>query len=140
MTQVTSYQFLSTSWSFIFHQKEFIPCYRKCSLGQGNIFIGVCQEFCSQGGVCLSACWETHPLEETPPRADTPQEQTFPRADTLPEQTPSLGADPPEQTPPGSRHPPAQTMLGDTVNVRAVHILLECNLVVLYFQNESEGV
>ena len=25
---------------------------RKRSLGQGNIFIGVCQEFCSQGGVC----------------------------------------------------------------------------------------
>ena len=39
--------------------------------------------------------------------------------------------------PPGSRHPlrsrhppPEQTMLGDTVNARAVRILLECNLVL----------
>ena len=31
--------------------------------------------------------------------------------------------------PPQSRHPPAQCMLGDTVNKRAVCILLECNLV-----------
>ena len=30
---------------------------RKRSLGQGNIFIGVCQEFCSQGrGVCSGGC------------------------------------------------------------------------------------
>ena len=41
-------------------------------------------------GVCLSACWNTTPPEQTPPRADTPQEQTPPRADTAP----------------GSRHPP----------------------------------
>ena len=27
---------------------------RKRSLGQGNVFIGVCQEFCSQGGGCLA--------------------------------------------------------------------------------------
>ena len=38
---------------------------------------------------------------------------------------------PPRSRPPGSRHtpPPAQSMLGDTVNARAVRILLECNLV-----------
>ena len=41
---------------------------------------------------------------------------------------------PPEQTPPRTRHPPEQTppaqcMPGDTVNKRAVCILLECNLV-----------
>ena len=35
---------------------------RKRSLGQGNIFSSVCQEFCSQGGVCLSECWDTTPL------------------------------------------------------------------------------
>ena len=34
---------------------------RKRSLGQGNIFIGVCQEFCSQG-----ACF--HPGGVLPPR------------------------------------------------------------------------
>ena len=42
----------------------------------------------------------------------------------------------PPQAPPGpgtpqTRHPPAQCMLGDTVNKRAVRILLECNLVNL---------
>ena len=37
---------------------------------------------------------------------------------------------PPGPGPPGSRHPPpAQSMLGDTVNARAVRILLECILV-----------
>ena len=35
-----------------------------------------------------------------------------------------------EQTPPWSRHTPLpQSILGDTVNARAVRILLECNLV-----------
>ena len=47
---------------------ELIFTARKRSLGQGNIFIGVCQEFCSQGGclllggVCSGGC-----LVETPP-------------------------------------------------------------------------
>ena len=48
------------------------------------------------------------------------------------------GADPPEQTPPAAdTHPLEQTppwsMLGDTVNARAVRILLECNLVCVWF-------
>ena len=75
-------------------------------------------------GVCLSACWDTHP-----PGADTP----------LWEQTP-LGADTPrEQAPPWSRHPrsrhpleadtPPGSGLQHTVNERLVHILLECILV-----------
>ena len=76
---------------------------RKQSLGQGNIFSSVCQEFCSREG--LSACWDT-----TPPRPGTPPPKT--------------------RHPPGTRHPsPAQCMLGVTVNKRAVCILLECNLV-----------
>ena len=58
------------------------------------------------GGICLSACWDTTPQEQTPPRsrrppgADTPLEQTPPRAETPP------GTDtPPEQTPPGKQTP-----------------------------------
>ena len=49
-------------------------------LGQGNIFTSVCQEFCPQGGegVCLSACWDT------PPREQTPREQTPPRTRQTP--------------------------------------------------------
>ena len=38
------------------------------------------------------------------------------------------GIPPGSGNPPGTRHPPAQCMLGDTVNKRAVCILLECNL------------
>ena len=65
---------------------------RKRNLGQGNIFIGVCQEFCSQGavGVCLSACWDTPPREQTPmpphppPPRSTPPEQTLPWEQTHP--------------------------------------------------------
>ena len=56
--------------------------------------------------------------------ADTPLEQTFPR-----EQTPPLGADTPLEQTPLEQTTPAQCMLGDTVNKRAVSILLECNLV-----------
>ena len=66
---------------------------RKRSLGQGNIFIDVCQEFCSQvGGGCLSA-WPPPP----PPKSNPP-----PGAD-------SLGADTPHSRHPHSRHPRADT-------------------------------
>ena len=132
-------------------------------LGQGYVFTGVCDSVHRGGGVCLSACWDTTPWEQTPPRsrhppgAGIPPEQTSPQEQTPPDQTapreqtppqeqtppesrqPALGADTPqeqaptradtpqEQTPP----PPGQSMLGDTVNARAVRILLECNLVFI---------
>ena len=55
-----------------------------------------CLSFCPQDGcVCLSACWDTTPWEQTPPGADTSQNRHPTRADT-----------PQEQTPPSSRHPP----------------------------------
>ena len=86
------------------------------SCGQGNIFTPVCHSFCSQGGgeVCLSACWDTtpqtrhHPPQTRPPPEQTPihpLDQTPPGADTHPpEQTPpGAGTHPP---PPRSRHPP----------------------------------
>ena len=62
-------------------------------LRKGRVFTSVCQSFCSQGGVCLRACWDTHLRGQTPSPWQTPP----PRADT-----------PPRQTPP-SRHPPGQT-------------------------------
>ena len=65
------------------------------------VFIPVCQPFCSQGGVYLSACWDTHP------QADTPQEQTPPWADTPSWAHPPTGQTPPPgQTSPLGRHPP----------------------------------
>ena len=44
-------------------------------LGQGYVFTRVC-DFCSQEGVCLSACWDTHP----PPGKDPPWQGTPPLA------------------------------------------------------------
>ena len=90
---------------------------RKWSLGQGNIFTPVCHSV-HGGSASVHA-------GIPPPRADTPP----------PEQTPPWGQTPWEQTPqeqappPGAGTPPQLSMLGDTVNKRAVHILLECNLV-----------
>ena len=62
---------------------------RKRSLGQGNIFIGVCQEFCSQGGgLCLSACWDATPEQRPPPWEQTPPPGTmYPPGTTYPPRT-----------------------------------------------------
>ena len=62
---------------------------RKRSLGQGNIFSSVCQEFCSYGGVCLSACWDT-----TPPGSRHPPPEQVPQEQAPPKQAVPLGADP----------------------------------------------
>ena len=68
----------------------------------------------------------------TPPGPSTPQT----RHPT--DQEPPWGQAPPQtrhhtdQAPPQA-DPPAQSMLGDTVNARAVRILLECNLVLRLF-------
>ena len=108
-------------------------------------------------GPTISACWDTPPprsRQSPPPReqADTPCEQTPPRSrhplgsrhppweqtppgadtplweQTPPEQTP-LTPPPPGGDPLGADPPPGHCMLGNTVNKRAVRILLECNLV-----------
>ena len=63
---------------------------RKRSLGQGNIFSSMCQEFCSRG-VCLSACWDTTtppPLETGTPLEHIPLEEATPPRAPPPEQTP----------------------------------------------------
>ena len=53
---------------------------RKRSLGQGNIFTGVCDSFCLQGeGGCLPlgpGGGHTHPQTQTPPRAHPHGQQT----------------------------------------------------------------
>ena len=103
---------------------------RKRSLGQGNMFTGVCLS--TWGGVPdqvhppgpgipqeqtpqsrhppgADIPQSRHPLEQTPPKAATPWEHTPP-----PEQTPWEHTPPPKQSPPGadtpqSRHSPEQT-------------------------------
>ena len=55
------------------------------------VFTPVCQSFCSQGGVCLSACWDTTPLVAGTPLGVDPPEQLPP---------------PPEQGPPWQQPPP----------------------------------
>ena len=87
--------------------------------------------FTGRGGVCLSACWvtTTPPWSRHPCGADThPHRAHHPWSRHPP---PPGSRHPPEQTPPRADTPPcpAQSMLGDTVNARAVGILLECNLV-----------
>ena len=73
----------------------------------GKVIFYTCLSFCLQGGVCLSACWDTTPpwSRHHPPGADTPQSR-HPCSRHPP------GADPPwdqtilpEQTPPGNRPP-----------------------------------
>ena len=84
----------------------------------------------SAGGVCPSACWDTHPPGQPPLEADTPGKQTPPRKQT----TPGKQAPPGKQTPPWEADiPPAQCMLGYTGNKRAVRILLKCILVICVF-------
>ena len=80
------------------------------------------------------------PQSRHPLGVDTPQSRHPPGTDTPQELTPPWSRHPPSRHHAGSRHPPrrhppgvdtplAQSMLGDTVNARAVRILLECNFV-----------
>ena len=89
---------------------------RKRSLGQGNIFSSVCQEFCPQKA---GVPGQVHPLGRyTPQAGKTPWAGTPPWTGT--------------PNPPWQVHPPThpeQCMLGDTGNKQAVRILLECMLV-----------
>ena len=68
----------------------------------------------------------------TPPRPGTPPSRYTPPVPG----TPSLGPGTPSPGPgtpsPGPGTPPPQSMLGDTVNARAVRILLECILVFCF--------
>ena len=70
-----------------FDVSRFYRPQRSC---EGYVFTPVCQSFCSRGGVCLSACWDTTPPRTRHPRCRHPPEQTPPRT----------------RHPPRSRHPP----------------------------------
>ena len=90
------------------------------SCGQGNIFAPVCHSV-HRGGVCLGACWDTTPPEQTPPRSRHPPKQTPPGSRHPPEaDTPQ--ADTPQSRPPQSRHthpsPRADTPQADTPQSR----------------------
>ena len=64
----------------------------------------------------------------SPPGSRHPQEQT-PQEDAPPQSRLPGNRHPPQSSHPPGADPPPQSMLGDTVNARAVRILLECNLV-----------
>ena len=107
---------------------------------EGYVFT-LCVSVHGWGRVCLSACWDTTttpPLEQThTPLADTPawSRHSLPPGTRHPppcEQAPLLGPGTPwdQADPPRTSYPHAQCMLGNTVNKRAVCILLECNLVL----------
>ena len=109
--------------TFLFGTKIFTA--RKRSLGQGNIFSSVCQEFCTRGGLpqCIlgyhppppqtrqnyqAPRWSRHPLDQAPPEQalpppwsrHAPRPGTPPPEQTPPEQTPPRAGTPSEQTPP----------------------------------------
>ena len=78
-------------------------------LGQGNIFTGDCLSTGGRG-VCLSACWDIPPREQTiSPPDQTPREQTHTpwEQTTPPDQTPQ-SKHPQEQTPPEQTPPPRE--------------------------------
>ena len=129
-------------WGFFYPKTFFLCCFAKLSylpaakkLGQGNIFTGVCLSTGGRG-VCLSACWDTHPPGNRhppdlapPPRSRPPRTRHPPGPET-----------PQEQTPPQTRHhhhpdpaPPPGSRLQHTVNERPVRIILECILVLISF-------
>ena len=95
-------------------------------LGQGNIFTGICDSV--HRGV-LPQCM----LGFQPPPQDQAGTPLRPGRHPLPGTRP--GRHPPgtRQAPPRDQaaHPPDQSILGDTVNERAVCILLKCNLVYI---------
>ena len=111
---------------------QFLPPATK--LGQGNIFTGVCDSVHRGCGVpqCMLG-YHNPPGTRHPPG---PGRYPWDQAGTLPWDqvgTPWTRQTPPRtrQAPPlgAGRHPPEQSILGDTVNERAVCILLECILV-----------
>ena len=95
--------------------KNYYRPQRSC---EGYVFTPVCL---STGGVCLSACWDTNPRDQTPPwdqtpprdqapspgPGNTPWDQTSPpRPGTSPTRPPWDLAPPGSGTPPRNRHPP----------------------------------
>ena len=69
------------------------------NLGQGYVFTRVCDSV--HRGVCLSACWDTHP----PGPDQTPQEQTPSRTRPPPGPDPLQDQTTPRSRPPGARSP-----------------------------------
>ena len=104
---------------------QFTPGYLTpaTKLGQGYVFTGVCDSV-HRGGAWSAT---VHAGIPPPPLEQTPRSRQTPPWSRPPEQTPSPG----KQTSPqgADTPPPPKSMLGDTVNARAVRILLECNLV-----------
>ena len=69
-----------------------------------------------------------------------PPDQAHPPPDQVHHHPPGPSTPPGPGTPPRPGTPPAQSMLGDTVNARAVRILLKCNLVVVVLTGEAVQV
>ena len=76
---------------------------RTRSLGPGNIFSSVCQEFCTRGG-CLSACWDT------PPGSRPLQTRHLPGPGIPPPGADTPGPGTPRSRPLWTRHPPPCTV------------------------------
>ena len=152
----TSYR---SNWRTVLRYPCFTFLTPATKLGQGYVFTGVRHSVNRREVPDTPRTWsrhhpprdQVHPLGSgTPP---PPRDQVHtPGTRYTPHATPQTRYTPPGQVhPPGTRYtplppvpgtppqtrytplPPTQSMLGDTVNERAVRILLECNLVVNHF-------
>ena len=98
------------------------------SCGQGNIFTPVCHSFCSQGGICLSACWDTSP-QQTPPRPDT-----TPRPDTPPgTRPPPSSRQPPGADPLPGKQTPAYGLRAAGTHPTGMHSFFMLNLTIKFY-------
>ena len=70
--------FHQLKYVFIAINLELVFTAHKRSLGQGNIFSSVCQEFCSQGGLPQCMLGYHHHPTPLPSRAGTPKDQALP--------------------------------------------------------------
>ena len=91
-----------------------------------------CLSFCSQGGVCLSACWDTTPPRSTPAPWEASLLKHTPHS---PGSTP-LGSTPPRKHTPPGRHPLRETATtADGTHPTGMHSCYLCELVTNFLSN-----
>ena len=131
-------------WNYLASISTCLFTARKRKFG-ARLYFYTCLSFCSRGGEYLTPPRDkvhppgpgTPPWDQVHPPGTryTPWDQVHPPATRYTPwdqvHPPGTRYTPPDQVhPPDHVPPPVQSMLGDTVNTRAVRILLECNLVV----------
>ena len=139
--QSSLHMFMPTSYRSNWRTVLRYPCFTfwtpATKLGQGYVFTGVRHSVNRRGVPDTPRTWSRHhpPRDQVHPPwtryTPTPQDQVHTLGTRYTPMPPPRPGKPPK-----TRYnplPPTQSMLGDTVNERAIRILLECNLVVNHF-------